>query len=233
MGVTEAIILAGGLGTRLRETVPDLPKCMAPVNGKPFIVYVIHYLQQQGITKFIFSLGYRSEAFIDLLAATLDTANYTVVIEQEPLGTGGAIQFACRQASDNTLAVLNGDSIFKVDLQAIASFHTVKDADCTLALKPMQNFERYGVVELNENGSIAVFKEKQSYAAGTIDGGVYILNRNRFLEKGLPPKFSFETDYLQRFYPAGSIFGVIDEGYFIDIGVPGDYRKAQREMMDD
>lgn len=230
MKVTEAIILAGGLGTRLREAVPDLPKCMAPVNGHPFIVYVIRYLQEQGITKFVFSLGYRSEAFIDLLAATLDETNYTIVIEDEPLGTGGAIQFACKHTAAKDLAVFNGDSIFKVDLQRIAAFHSSHNAECTLALKPMQHFERYGVVELNEDNSIAIFKEKQSYAEGTINGGVYILDRERFLAKGFPEKFSFETDYLQKYYSSGNIFGIVDEGYFIDIGIPEDYRQAQKDL---
>jgi D-glycero-alpha-D-manno-heptose 1-phosphate guanylyltransferase len=230
MKVTEAVILAGGLGTRLREAVPDLPKCMAPVNGHPFIVYVIRYLQKQGITKFIFSLGYRSEAFTGLLAATLDKASYRVVIEDEPLGTGGAIQLACKHATAKDLVVLNGDSIFKLDLAKIAAFHVSHNAECTLALKPMQHFERYGVVELNNDNSIAVFKEKQSYAEGTINGGVYILDRDRFLAKGFPQKFSFETDYLQKYYSNGNIFGIIDGGYFIDIGVPEDYRKAQNDL---
>src|ERR1700741_456621 len=103
----EAIILAGGLGTRLRDTVPDLPKCMAPVNGKPFISYVVNYLQQQGITYFIFALGYRSEAFIEYIAALLPECNYELVIEQEPLGTGGAIQFASTYVRDENVLVVN------------------------------------------------------------------------------------------------------------------------------
>ncbi len=233
MQVTEAIILAGGLGTRLREAVPDLPKCMAPVNGKPFIFYVISHLQKQGIQKFIFSLGYRSDAFIDFLQQTFNPATYEVVIEPEPLGTGGAIQFALKKAISQQVVVVNGDSLFKVDIQQLSAFHQSHKAACTLALKPMENFERYGVVELNEDDSVSVFKEKQSYSKGTINGGVYILHVASLLAKKLPEKFSFETDYLQTFHKEGNIFGMIQDGYFIDIGVPADYLKAQKDLNPD
>ncbi|MES2004810.1 MAG: nucleotidyltransferase family protein [Bacteroidota bacterium] len=230
MQVTEAIILAGGLGTRLREAVPDLPKCMAPVNGHPFIAYVIKHLAKQGIERFIFSLGYRSEAFTDFLVSALPEANYTIVIEQEPLGTGGAIQYAAHSAETENLVVVNGDSIFTTDIPAQAAFHDSHSADCTLALKAMENFSRYGVVEMNADGSIALFKEKQWYEKGLINGGVYIVNRSLFAKHSFPDKFSFETDYLQQYHTSGKIYGIVQEGYFIDIGIPEDYQRAQTEL---
>ena len=230
MRVTEAIILAGGLGTRLRDAVPDLPKCMAPVNGRPFIYYVIHHLQQQGIERFIFSLGYRSESFTQYIEELLLPGSYELVIEKEPLGTGGAIQFACNYAMQKNIVVVNGDSIFKVELSIQSDFHFTNEAYCTLALKPMENFDRYGVVELNANHTIASFKEKQFYKTGLINGGVYILNREVFLQEGFPEKFSFETDYLQKCYSKGKIYGVEQDAYFIDIGIPEDYLKAQTEL---
>jgi D-glycero-alpha-D-manno-heptose 1-phosphate guanylyltransferase len=232
MQVTEAIILAGGLGTRLRDVVPDLPKCMAPVNGKPFISFVIRHLQQQGITRFIFSLGYRSDAFTEYLSTVLDSDSFESVIEKEPLGTGGAIQFALSFSKEKNVLVVNGDSIFKIDLSLLADFHFAHQSHCTLALKPMENFERYGVVELNPDHSISSFKEKQFYQKGLINGGVYILNKEHFLILGLAEKFSFETDYLQKYYTRGNIYGVIQDGYFIDIGIPEDYAKAQKELTD-
>ena len=232
MQVTEAIILAGGLGTRLREAVPDLPKCMAPVNGRPFISFVIRHLQQQGITRFIFSLGYRSDAFTEYLSTVLDSGSFESVIEKEPLGTGGAIQFALSFSKEKNVLVVNGDSIFKIDLSLLADFHFAHQSHCTLALKPMENFERYGVVELNPDHSISSFKEKQFYQKGLINGGVYILNKEHFLTLGLAEKFSFETDYLQKYYTRGNIYGVIQDGYFIDIGIPEDYAKAQKELTD-
>ena len=230
MQIKEAIILAGGLGTRLRDAVPDLPKCMAPVNGIPFIAYVIRYLANLGIEHFIFSLGYRSEAFTQFLAETLPDKNYTVIIEDEPLGTGGAIRLACSAAKDSNVLVVNGDSIFKNDLSAQATLHLSKKADCTLALKPMEHFDRYGAVELNNDNSIALFKEKQLVEKGLINGGVYIINVASFLQEQLPEKFSFETEYLQKFYTTRTIVGISQDGYFIDIGIPEDYLRAQTEL---
>ncbi len=232
MSVTEAIILAGGQGTRLRSVLPNLPKCMAPVNGRPFIWYVIDHLHKSGIKHFIFSLGYRSDAFMAFLKDTLPGMNYDVVIEKEPLGTGGAIQLACRSAKETQLLTLNGDSIFKIDIQQQAAFHSQQDADCTLGLKYLTDFDRYGAVELNSDNSIASFKEKQFFNEGFINGGVYILNRERFLSEGLPEKFSFETDYLQAHYRQRKMYGLPQDAYFIDIGIPEDYTRAQTELMD-
>jgi D-glycero-alpha-D-manno-heptose 1-phosphate guanylyltransferase len=230
MQIKEAIVLAGGLGTRLRDAVPDLPKCMAPVNGIPFIAYVIKYLSDQGIERFIFSLGYRSEAFTQFLTEALPQNNYTVIIEEEPLGTGGAIRLACNAANDLNVLVVNGDSIFKNDLSAQANLHFSKKADCTLALKPMEHFDRYGAVELNTDQRIALFKEKQLVEKGLINGGVYMINVASFLQEQLPEKFSFETGYLQQFFTTRNIVGISQEGYFIDIGIPEDYLRAQTEL---
>ncbi|MDE3252597.1 MAG: nucleotidyltransferase family protein [Bacteroidota bacterium] len=227
----EAIILAGGLGTRLREAVPDLPKCMAPVNGKPFIDYVLKHLQHQGIRHFIFSLGYKSEAFTGYLEQTLSRDKYSIVIEKEPLGTGGAIRFACSASREEQVLVVNGDSLFAIDLSVQSDFHQSHQADCTLALKPMENFDRYGAVVLEEDQSIRSFQEKKFYARGLINGGVYLLNKASFLNEDMPEKFSFETDYLQKLYPVRRFYGVIQEGYFIDIGIPGDYQKAQIDLQ--
>jgi D-glycero-alpha-D-manno-heptose 1-phosphate guanylyltransferase len=230
MQISEAIVLAGGLGTRLRDAVPELPKCMAPVNGQPFISYVIGHLEQQGIGHFIFALGYRSDAFIEYLSERLPQGNYEITIEQFPLGTGGAIQFACRQARQENVVVVNGDSLFKTDLFYQADFHFAHDAHCTLALKPMKDFNRYGAVELNPDHTIASFREKQFLEKGLINGGVYILNVRSFFNKFLPEAFSFETDYLQQYFDEKNMYGVISDAYFIDIGVPEDYDRAQTEL---
>src|SRR4030095_845211 len=148
MQVKEVIILAGGLGTRLRGVVPDLPKCMAPVAGQPFLKHVIRYFLSQGIERFIFSLGYMHEVIEEFLNVEFPTLNLQCSIEQEPLGTGGAIQRACRRATETNVIVVNGDSLFKVDVQKSFTSHIDSEAECTLLLKPMKNFDRYGVVEL-------------------------------------------------------------------------------------
>ncbi len=228
---TIAIILAGGLGTRLREAVPDLPKCMAPVAGRPFLSYVIDYLQVQGIEKFIFSLGHMHQLIENYLSEYYPALNYTNVIEDEPLGTGGAIQLAMRVANAENVFVTNGDTLFKIQMEAIMSVHQASNADCTLALKPMKNFDRYGCVTINEQNQIISFKEKQFYADGLINGGSYILNREKFLQRSLPHQFSFEKDYLEKFTTDGHFYASVQEGYFIDIGIPTDFEQAQKDLL--
>src|SRR6185503_3346922 len=230
MTIKEAIILAGGLGTRLRDAVPDLPKCMAPVAGRPFLFYVINYFRSQGIEKFIFSLGYKHEMIEEWLADQFATLDYQCSIEEEPLGTGGAILLACKKAKGPDVVVANGDTLFKLNIPQLVAIHREKNADCTLSLKPMTDFDRYGVVELNTDGSVRKFNEKQFYKTGLINGGVYALNAARFLAANLPGKFSFEKDYLEKFYTQAKLYGVTDDGYFIDIGIPEDYQRAQHEL---
>jgi len=230
MQIDEAIILAGGLGTRLRSSVPDLPKCMAPVNGTPFISYVIEYLKTQGIEKFIFSLGYKSEMVTDFINAQYASLNAEFAIEEEPLGTGGAVKLACRKAFRKSILVTNGDTLFKVDTNKLAAFHFMCGADCTLGLKPMKDFERYGVVELAKDYSIKNFSEKKFYREGLINGGIYALNVGKFLHEDLPEKFSFEKDYLEKSYSARRMFGIVEDAYFIDIGIPEDYERAGKEL---
>lgn len=228
--IKEAIILAGGLGTRLREAVPDLPKCMAPVAGRPFLFHVINYLRSQGVEKFIFSLGYKHELIEAYLSAQFPTLGYQCVIEDEPLGTGGAILLACSKATEKDIVVTNGDTLFKVDLHQAALFHINNFAECTLLLKPMTRFDRYGVVETDEEQLVKSFKEKQYYGSGNINGGIYILNKDKFLDEEFPAKFSFEKHYLEKFYPVRRIYGLVQDSYFIDIGIPEDYNRVQSEL---
>jgi D-glycero-alpha-D-manno-heptose 1-phosphate guanylyltransferase len=228
--IKEAIILAGGLGTRLRSVVADIPKCMAPVNGKPFLFYVIGHLQKQNVDKFIFSLGYKHEMIESWLNEQYPLMFMQTSVEEEPLGTGGAVKLACSLATEKNVFVVNGDTLFKTDTAELSSFHNKHNADCTLTLKPMQQFDRYGVVELNGDHSIASFKEKQPYESGLINGGVYALNRERFLQEELPQEFSFEKDYLEQYFDKRKMYAVVQDEYFIDIGIPEDYERAQEEL---
>lgn len=229
--ITEAIILAGGLGTRLRSVVADLPKCLADVNGKPFLSYIIHQLKRNGIKKFIFSLGYKSseiEAFIKL---NLSGDEYNVVVENEPLGTGGGIELAMKMSHESDCIVVNGDTYFDVNLNDLSSCHLNENVECTISLKPMKNFNRYGSVEINSTNTISSFKEKQYVESGFINGGVYALNKAKFLEHHFPEKFSFEKDYLEPNADRQILKGFIQDKYFIDIGIPEDYKKAQTELI--
>jgi D-glycero-alpha-D-manno-heptose 1-phosphate guanylyltransferase len=227
---TEAIILAGGLGTRLREAVPDLPKAMAPVAGRPFLSYVIDYLRQQGVEHIIFALGYKHEVIQHYLEKHYPSLSYTCVIEDEPLGTGGAIQLALQQAKTDTVAVTNGDTLFRISLRAMEKVHHNHRAVCTMALKPMRHFERYGVVTIDEQAEITSFKEKQFYSEGLISGGFYLIDRERFLSHLFPPRFSIEKDFLEKEIGKRKIFGSIQDAYFIDIGIPEDFEKAQHDF---
>lgn len=229
-GGQEAIILAGGLGTRLRSVVSELPKCMAPVAGKPFLHFVIEQLKRQGITRFIFSLGYKHERIEDWLNEQYPMLNFHCSIEEEPLGTGGAVKLACSHATGKNVLILNGDTFFNIDLELLSVFHETRDADCTLSLKPMQDFDRYGVVEISSDHSITSFREKSHYEEGFINGGIYVLKREKFLQEDLPQKFSFEKDYLEQFFTRRKMVGLVQDEYFIDIGIPEDYERAQVEL---
>ncbi len=230
MVIKEAIILAGGLGTRLQSVVTDLPKCMAPVNDKPFLTYVINHLLSEGITHFIFSLGYKGEAIIAFLQKDFPSLSYKTIVEEVPLGTGGAVKKSLAAAKDDNVLIANGDTLFKANIDLLANADASGEPCCTLSLQPMKNFSRYGVVEMDEFGIIKKFKEKQFYQSGLINGGVYALNKNKFLSENLPDKFSFETDYLEKFYKIRRMAGIVQDEYFIDIGIPEDYARAQREL---
>jgi D-glycero-alpha-D-manno-heptose 1-phosphate guanylyltransferase len=227
---TECIILAGGLGTRLRSAVPDLPKCMAPISGKPFLAYLIDYLLAQQVTKFIFSLGYMHEAIEDFIKSNYPQIQYQIALESEPLGTGGAIRLACDYATEENVIVLNGDTMFRVDIQSLLKYHTNKKSDCTLSLKTMHQFDRYGVVETDDENNITSFKEKKKYESGNINGGVYALHVSSFKSILFPEKFSFEKDYLEKYFNQIKMVGYLVDGYFIDIGIPEDFEKAGREL---
>jgi D-glycero-alpha-D-manno-heptose 1-phosphate guanylyltransferase len=231
--IKQAIILAGGFGTRLRSVVSELPKCMAPVAGKPFLHYVIAHLQKEGIQDFIFSVGYKSESIIEYLKTyqpQFSIFNFKFSIEEEPLGTGGAIKLAAEKTSEKNILICNGDTLFNVHIDELNNFHLQHNSDCTLCLKPMNNFDRYGVVELDSDNSIILFKEKQLYKKGLINGGMYALNAENFSNKNLPEKFSFEKDYLEKFVGERKTYGIVQDEYFIDIGIPEDYKRAQDEL---
>lgn len=231
--ISEAIILAGGLGTRLRPVVQDLPKCMAEVAGEPFLHHVIKYYRQQGISRFIFSLGYKHDVIVDYLKQRYPDLNYSCSIEEEPLGTGGAILQASGLAMQENVIVLNGDTLFVIDLELLSREHVEKKANCTLSLKPMQNSDRYGVVEIDDSGRITSFLEKKWYAESYINGGVYALNLAAFTELPFPHVFSFEKNYLEQYYTEHKMYGVVQDRYFIDIGVPEDYARAQQELKEE
>lgn len=225
-GHKEGIVLAGGLGTRLRSVVNDLPKCMAPVNGRPFLHYLLEYMEQQRFSRVVLALGYMHEAVERWIATRSWNFEIAYSVEQAPLGTGGAI----RQAMDRTAAeeafVLNGDTFFDVDTDAMELAHRAGGAAATIALKPMTDFSRYGAVETSPDGRIVAFHEKKHCRCGLINGGIYVINKRYGLLDFPSERFSFETDILQNKVRESVFTGYTSDGYFIDIGIPEDYERA-------
>ena len=226
----EAIILAGGLGTRLKSEVPDLPKCMAPVAGKPFIDYVIKYLLEQGVNGFIFSLGYKHDVVINHLESTWPNIKYEVAIEKNPLGTGGGIRFASKKVKSKSFFVLKGDTYFEMDLLSMFKNHESNNAQITVALKQMVNFDRYGSVLINQANQICAFREKTSVDSGLINGGIYLLKKSLIEEISVEDPFSFEKEVLEKYIHKNCIYGFVSDGYFIDIGIPEDFKKANADF---
>lgn len=220
----EAIILAGGLGTRLRSVVSEVPKCMAPVDGRPFLQYMLEWLSRYDVSHVVLSVGYLKEVIFSFIDSRAWPFEISYAVEDEPLGTGGGIRLALTKCREDRVIVLNGDTFFDVDLDAL-SF----TAPVTLALKPMRNFDRYGAVDWD--GELVMgFHEKAACAEGLINGGVYALVRSQLDFAFQPKRFSFEKDLLEPLAAAHLVAGQVQDGYFIDIGIPEDYARAQREL---
>lgn len=226
----DAIILAGGLGTRLRATIGnEVPKCMASVAGKPFLEYVLAYLAHFDVNRVVLSLGHLNNVITEWVDAnhqryprlTIDN-----VIEREPLGTGGAIKLAMTKCTSKDVVVLNGDTFFNINLQDFVDQHKLYPASISLALKPMYEFDRYGRVMVDAaSHEVERFCEKKYTKKGLINGGIYAIDKYA-IKWPNEDKFSFEKDVLESQLNAGHIYGFEYDDFFIDIGIPSDYRYA-------
>jgi D-glycero-alpha-D-manno-heptose 1-phosphate guanylyltransferase len=223
----EAIVLVGGLGTRLQSVVNDVPKPMAPIGEKPFLEYILRYLQKNGITRVILSVGYKWEVIKEYFGNKFENIELIYSIEDEPLGTGGAIKKAMLNIKNQEVYVINGDTFFDVDLKELC---LKKNSKLQLSLKEMKSFDRYGSVESNLENYVTKFTEKEYKDFGNINGGIYLSSKNIFLEYDLEDKFSFE-EFMENNSKKLNITTHIFNNYFIDIGIPSDYKKAQDEMV--
>jgi D-glycero-alpha-D-manno-heptose 1-phosphate guanylyltransferase len=227
----DAIILAGGLGTRLRAAVNDVPKCMAPVNSYPFLYYILSQLQKNKVTHVILSLGYKHETVIKWIEKNQFNCLISCIVENEPLGTGGAVKTALNKVKTKEALILNGDTFFDIDINAFYQFHVQHNADISIALKPMSKFDRYGSVAINNLNRVVKFHEKEYCDYGYINGGCYLLQKDSFIFENIQlSAFSFEKEILEKNTATGKIYGYINDGYFIDIGIPEDYRKANEDF---
>lgn len=229
-----AIILAGGFGTRLQRVVNDVPKPMAPINGIPFLNYQLNYLKHYGIKKIILSVGYLSEKIKNFYQSAFNGLELSYVIEDTPLGTGGGIRLAMQSADDDLVLVLNGDSFFDLNIHTFFELHKQSLAQLSLALRQVNDAARYGTILSNASQQIISFKEKNNIPhAGTINAGVYILNKNIYLENTKSNlNFSIEKDFFETHLQELIIKGFEFNGYFIDIGIPEDYEKAQHDFKE-
>jgi D-glycero-alpha-D-manno-heptose 1-phosphate guanylyltransferase len=227
----DIVILAGGLGTRLKEEVDNLPKVMAPVNGKPFLEYLLDYIAKSGFQRVILSTGYMNHVIQDYFRDKYKSIEIVYSVEEEPLGTGGAVKKAFEQVHTPFFMVMNGDTVFRINLQKFFERHIELLANLSIALRPVDDSSRYGQVECLDDSTIIRFQEKSNESKpGLINGGIYIIKSKYFKKLQLPDKFSLENDLLQRNVDKDEFIGQVFDDYFLDIGIPQDYKRAQEEF---
>ncbi|OQW30835.1 MAG: phosphohexose mutase [Nitrospira sp. SG-bin1] len=224
-----AVILAGGLGTRLRSTVPELPKPMAPINGRPFLEYQLDYWISQGIGRFVLSVGYRHEAITRHFGSRYKGADIEYAVEEHPLGTGGGFLLAAEKVGHREpFLLLNGDTYFRVDWSILNTYALECDADWCFSLFKTSEEGRYMGMEVSPEGRITSLKSGVEQGPRLANGGVYWVHP-RILPGSRRPneKMSLESDLFPEAFAAGRrLFGVECTGTFIDIGVPDDYHRA-------
>jgi D-glycero-alpha-D-manno-heptose 1-phosphate guanylyltransferase len=225
-----AIVLAGGLGTRLRSVVPDLPKPMAPIKGRPFLEYQLDYWIAQGVDRFVLSLGYRHEVIVEHFGNSYQGVKLDYVVEQTPLGTGGGLVLAAEKVADDTpFLLLNGDTYFAVDLKILDTFSRTTDADWCFSLFRTDEEGRYMGMDVSPRGQINSLNSGTGQRGRLANGGVYWVRSRALLDRPFASgqKISLEDDIFPALMASGQrMFGVEFPGAFIDIGVPDDYRRA-------
>jgi len=222
----EAIILAGGFGTRLKNIISDVPKPMAPINNIPFLEYLLNYLLNNNIDHFILAVGYKHKIIQTYFGNSFKGVPISYSIEKTPLKTGGAIKKALSKCKNQEVFILNGDTFYNVDLIKMKKFHFKNKSLLTIAIKPMHNCKRYGTVTI-KNNKIVEFNEKKDISYSKINGGIYLIN-TIILNNCNKISFSFENEILKN--KLLNIYAYEANEYFIDIGVPEDYFKAERDF---
>lgn len=227
----EAIILAGGLGTRLQDSVPDVPKPMAPIAERPFLEYLLNYWIEQGVTRFILSVGYKWEVIKSYFGNKYKCADLEYSVEDSPVGTGGGTLLAWNKLINaKPFLLLNGDTFFKVPLKVFLEFHNNNAAKISLALRPVTGAKRYDWVHLNDQYSVEWIEPRSDESKnGLINGGVYLLDPKSFNPEDWDgtSTISLENDMIpQAFQADKNVKGYVCSEKFIDIGIPEDYRFA-------
>ena len=222
--ILEAIVLAGGKGTRLQSMVSDVPKPMAVIRGRPFLDYLLKWLELNAISRVILSVGYKGDIIQTHYGESYGVIKIDYCTEDLALGTGGAIKKALRLCRYLNPVVINGDTFFNIDLSVLRNHHINSSAEITIAVKEMRDFDRYGTVIVRD-GIVVSFCEKKPTEHGYINAGIYSIKRDIFERFDLPDKFSFETDFLNSH--SLKVCAAKFDDSFIDIGTPEDYLSAQ------
>lgn len=226
----KAIVLAGGLGTRLAHVTSDIPKPMAPIASRPFLEYLLDYLIDQGAEEVILAVSYKWEVIQEYFGFEYRGISLKYSVEDAPLGTGGAIRQAVELLAGDDVVVLNGDTLFHVDIKGMADEHRSSGARLSMALKRVADSSRFGRVEVSADGEVTSFQEKTAGGPGWINGGVYMLNRDLFSDFPMAERFSFEQDLVEPNIGRIKPRAYQSNAYFIDMGIPEDYERAQCEI---
>ena len=229
MATDEAIVLAGGFGTRLRGIVDDVPKPLAPVAGRPFLAWLLDRLATGGMRRCILATGYLSDVIEQRIGARWQGMEIAYSVEPEPLGTGGAIRLAATRLQGDAAHVLNGDTWLEYDPVALEDTARAAGASMTIALARVDDVARYGAVDI-DNGRVTGFREKGESGPGWINAGCYFLGADALAALPARDAFSFEQDVLQPRVQERAVAAFTETLGFIDIGVPEDYARAQLQF---
>lgn len=228
--INTAVILAGGKGTRLKSVVSNVPKPMAPIHDRPFLEYLMDYWINQGISKFILSVGYMKESIISHFGENYKSASIEYSEENQPLGTGGGLIAASKKIKE-TFLLINGDTFFEININSLLHFHTEKNSHWTFSLFSSTHLERYMAMYVSEDGEILSLAPRDFSVKNLSNGGVYLVEpsvlSNVNYQKG--DYMSLEDDLLPYILSSNSkVFGLEFKDNFIDIGLPEDYFKASK-----
>jgi D-glycero-alpha-D-manno-heptose 1-phosphate guanylyltransferase len=221
----EAIVLAGGLGTRLRQLVPDLPKPMAPIGDRPFLEILLSALAANGFRRIVLSLGFLADSILEHFGSDFAGMELCPVVEASPLGTGGGVRLAMAEITADHAYIFNGDTFLDLEIAAVESQWSAHQRPIIIG-RQVDDAHRYGRLTVR-NGLVTGFVEKGFRGPALINAGCYVLPRAQ-LEAFEPGKaFSLEQDFLVPLVQSHLVDLFVTEGQFIDIGIPDDFHRAQ------
>ena len=229
LNTKEAIVLVGGLGTRLRSVVNDRPKPMADFNGQPFLSFLLSYLQRSGIERVILSAGYKASYIKQNLNSNVNNMSVSIIEESEPLGTGGAVKNAVDMIQGERFFVLNGDSFCHCDLSQLELQHQSSGAQITMLMTQVDDASAFGTVNVGQDNRLIAFKEKSSLKEpGLVNSGVYLFETTLAKHFPFTRKFSLEHDFFPKVLSQIGSFKV--DSPLFDIGTPSSYRNACQQL---